>query len=89
MPEAQFPRRTLLGISAYSGDRSLQHLAVRLPHHVSWVHNGCSEDPRAGNGGRHERAGSKSEAAWCNVIASRCRVGASQFGGAQNRSEPL
>jgi hypothetical protein len=52
---------------------SLQHLAVRLPHHVSWVHNGCSEDPRAGNGGRHERARPKSEAAWCNVIASRCR----------------
>src|SRR5215208_3626028 len=50
----------------------LQHLAVRLPHHVSWVHNGCSEDPRAGNGGRHERARPKSEAAWCNVIASRC-----------------
>src|SRR5215204_5366935 len=52
----------------------LQHLAVRLPHHVSWVHNGCSEDPRAGNGGRHERARPKSEAAWCNVIASRCKA---------------
>jgi len=25
----------------------LQHLEVRLPHDVSWVHNACSEDTPA------------------------------------------
>jgi hypothetical protein len=51
----------------------LQHLAVRLPHDVSWVDNACSEDPCTGNGGGHERAMPQSESAWCNVIASCCK----------------
>jgi len=53
----------------------LQHLAVRLPHHVSWVHNGYSEDPRSGNGGRHERARPKSEAAWCMSLQAAVDAG--------------
>ena len=51
---------------------TIQYLAVRLRHDLSWVRNACSEDRRAGDGGRHERT-MKSEAAWCKVIASCCR----------------
>jgi len=50
---------------------TIQYLAVRLRHDLSWVRNACSEDRRAGDGGRHERT-MKSEAAWCKVIASCC-----------------